>query len=261
MGSVLAMPPMTAKWLSITALQAVMSGTTYAAERMDPAPYSKFAQISEAGKKGRTVGSRTGMLIIYTPALLLASQMSTDGGQGVSDVPGLVATMLCAHFLKRVCEVLFLHKYSGGMPLAMACMIGLFYALTALLENYAVRTDAALSGPPGFTSLGSLLFLIGEAGNFYHHWLLAQLRKDKRTDVGYTVPQGGLFPYVNSPHYLFELVAWYGIAVAARQLNVLLVAVSMTGYLAGRSVGVTEFYRKNVQDFPASRKHLVPLLF
>lgn len=237
--------------------------TTYPVERMDPAPYSKFAAAAEGAKKmGPQVPSRVGMLIIYTPALMVAVRQGLELDQGLGSVPGLVAALLFTHFLKRVCEVLFLHRYSGGMPLAAACMIGIFYALTTLLENVAVRTEEAAGEHPGLVVLGGLLFVVGEVGNFYHHWLLATLRRGGTAATGgYQVPQGGLFTLVNSPHYFFELVAWYGIAAVARQLNVLLVAVSMTGYLAGRSVGVTEWYQKSVPGVPASRRHLVPCVF
>ena len=81
----------------------------------------------------------------------------------------------------------------------------------------------------------------GELGNLYHHVLLASMRRNKgaspsppaASDVkrdastpptppapvatGYSVPQGGLFPLVAAPHYLFEIVAWVGIALAAQQ--------------------------------------------
>mmetsp|Transcript_347 Transcript_347/g.622 ORF Transcript_347/g.622 Transcript_347/m.622 type:complete len:265 (-) Transcript_347:233-1027(-) len=262
-----ALPPLTVKWLSITVVQVLLCASTYSAERLDPSPYSKFAPIAKAGKKmGPSIPSRIGMLIIYSPALVLAwLQCLVPGAWGTASVPGLVSVMLCIHFLKRVLEVLLLHRYSGGMPSGMACMIGVFYSLGALLVNAAVRTEAAghtATGPPGLAAwLGALVFAVGQAGNFYHHWLLARLRKDGAKSTGYAVPQGGLFPCVNSPHYLFELVAWYGIAVAASQLNVLLLAVSTTGYLAGRSVSATEWYRKTIQGFPASRRNLVPFLF
>ena len=55
----------------------------------------------------------------------------------------------------------------------------------------------------------------------------------------YSVPQGGLFPLVATPHYLFEIVAWLGIALAAQQLNALLVTAGMAAGSARRLGGAT----------------------
>ena len=107
------------------------------------------------------------------------------------------------------------------------------------------------------------LFAIGSLGNFYHHFLLAKLRTKKTKDSNYVAPRGGLFEFVAAPHYLFELVAWLGIAVAAEHLNAFLVFLSMSSYLGGRSMAQNAWNQKQFssQDWPTSRKNMVPFLF
>ena len=41
--------------------------------------------------------------------------------------------MLLGHFAKRVCETLFVHRYSGSLDGGVGGFIGTFYALLTLL--------------------------------------------------------------------------------------------------------------------------------
>ena len=80
--------------------------------------------------------------------------------------------------------------------------------------------------------------------------------------TAYVVPAGGWFDYVAAPHYFFEIVAWFGLALATQQLNAYLTAAGMASYLAGRAVASTRFYRERFgEGYPASRRHLVPFVF
>ncbi len=106
--------------------------------------------------------------------------------------------------------------------------------------------------------------MVGQLGNFYHHWLLASLRPSKTKDEGasaYKVPSSGMFHLVTMPHYTFELVSWFGVAVVAGSLNSLLVVASMTSYLGGRAVATKRWYVANLKGFPRERKAIIPFLF
>ncbi|KAI9033511.1 3-oxo-5-alpha-steroid 4-dehydrogenase-domain-containing protein [Hyaloraphidium curvatum] len=168
--------------------------------------------------------------------------------------------MLLAHFGKRVFETLFVHKYSGNGDLPTSAVIGINYALQALLINSQQAQVADSLRLAWAFRVGLGLFAVGELGNLYHHYLLSTLRS-KGGEKKYSVPRGGLFSLVVAPHYLFELVAWLGIAVVAQQTNAWLVLACMTSYLAGRSTATLDWYKKNVQGFPTDRKRLVPFLF
>lgn len=118
-------------------------------------------------------------------------------------------------------------------------------------------------------STPGLLYLVGQAGNFYHHWLLARLRSGSgntptatdgtTAEKQYFAPKGGLFSKVVCPHYLFELVAWYGVAVTGQHAQLWVTAAGMTCYLLGRSKATREWYEsKKMEGFPGNRKLLVP---
>jgi hypothetical protein len=210
--------------IAATVLQVAAMCVSYKAERTSPSEYSKFARLKEDTLKN-PIPSQLGMWIIYTPAMIVAAVytfLGRSSGSSISMLPSsLVAPLLLIHYFKRVAEVTYLHKYSGQMPMQQAVMIGFVYVFYAI----EIASNAVPLGDndPVWKTLGLNLFFIGILGNLYHHYLLANLRKDSNnTPKGarrYQPPVGGLFPQVAAPHYFFELVAWFGIACVAQQVN------------------------------------------
>lgn len=279
-------PPADAFALTIAALQC-MNLLAFANEKKSPTPYSKFAHDDAKAK----IPSRWGMLLIYGPAFAAALYCAATAPQ-LNGRELLVASLLALHFGKRVAEVIGLHKYSGSVQAAASGFIGFFYALVVLLicsQQHKVPASLYAQRPSSTSlALGLCLFALGEAGNLYHHALLARLR-NPREQVAftaaavsatpstadalaappaapparqYTLPRGGMFELVTMPHYFFELVAWLGIALVAQQANALLVFAGMVSYLSGRAVATTQWYMgKFGKSWPASRRHIVPFLF
>jgi len=257
------------------------------AEKEQPTGYSKFAN-----KMTATMPSRHGMMLIYTPALVTSCAVAVTA-PAVNGREALVASLLVAHFGKRCLEVLFLHRYSGTLEGKMAFFISIMYSLMSLLVGVQTQhVPAALySEPVSQVALpvGLFMFAVGQIGNLYHHYLLANMRPSasagiaavastpKTSDMiqqssakppptpslpAYTIPSGGLFNLVTMPHYTFEVVAWLGVALVSQQLNSLLVAAGMASYLAGRAAASTSWYRKKFGDaYPAGRRHILPFIF
>jgi very-long-chain enoyl-CoA reductase len=215
--------------------------------------YSKFA----AGVNfGPNVPSRVGMLLIYGPAWLISAYYWLY--IATSSRTELVALLTAIHFFKRCFECAFIHRYSGSMPLASSLNISLFYCLLSFSGCYYSSKAQPLSEEE-FPYVNVSLFAIGLLGNFYHHWLLASLRKTG--EKKYSVPQGGLFSYVAAPHYFFELIGWLGLALTSAHFIPLLSFVSMTVYLFDRAMGQTSWNQKTFKDYPRSRKHIIPFVF
>mmetsp|Transcript_16091 Transcript_16091/g.17747 ORF Transcript_16091/g.17747 Transcript_16091/m.17747 type:complete len:297 (-) Transcript_16091:77-967(-) len=222
-------------------------------------------------KKKQLVSSETGMTIIYAPAFFVSTFILLGDSSLVAFLPNpTLACVLCTiHFAKRVCEVKFLHKYSGTVELAVSSFIGTYYALISILIcSVATPTPSATS-----VWIGTSLFSIGVVGNLYHHYLLANLRSsnsggnsgtttDSSSSKRYITPKGGLFEFVAAPHYLFELIGWLGLAIVAEHVNAFLVFTSMSSYLAGRAVSQNRWNREKFQDeWSNDKKNLIPFLF
>ena len=248
--------------IAITAVQIFLTATSFSQEANPKTrtPYSKFSSAKDDSSSS-TWPSRVAMMVIYTPSfivsmtfLVLGSGVTALGPLSVP-APSLALLFIVIHFGKRCLEVMLLHKYSGRTDRETPTIIGTYYTLLSILIAFCGGSDN--NDVSNIT--GAVLFAVGIAGNLYHHFLLAKLRGTESKQ--YVTPKGGLFDYVATPHYLFELVGWLGIAIVSKHINSYLVFASMSSYLAGRSVAQNEFNRAKFEDWPSDRKNLIPFIF
>ena len=253
----------------IAVIQIIVAITSFGVES-NPKTRAKYSKFSTAENDSSTWPSRVAMMVIYAPPFITSVAFLALGLSGADAIgpmavpaPSLAALFSAVHFGKRCLEVMYLHKYSGCTDRGTPTFISVYYTLLTLLTMYSAgRMDK--DDNITIMTFGAVLFAVGIAGNFYHHYLLAKLRTgtDKITESNkYVSPRGGLFSYVATPHYLFELIGWLGIAIVANHLNSYLVFAGMCSYLAGRSVAQNEFNREKFDDWPAERKNLIPFVF
>uniref|UniRef100_A0A673TBG7 3-oxo-5alpha-steroid 4-dehydrogenase (NADP(+)) n=1 Tax=Suricata suricatta TaxID=37032 RepID=A0A673TBG7_SURSU len=107
--------------------------------------------------------------------------------------------------------------------------------------------------------LGVFLFILGMGINIHSDYILRQLRKPG--DVVYRIPQGGLFTYVSGANFLGEIIEWIGFALATWSLPALAFAFFSLCFLGLRAFHHHRFYLKMFEDYPKSRKALIPFIF
>jgi len=245
--------------------------------------FSKFAN-SKPGSPSTQIPSRVGMFVAYAPAFLICtlflfSKLDWPHASSFLQKLGflqlskslnlhkeaksrfiILATALAIHFLKRVMEVLFIHRYSGGMTIDTFIFLPLGYIFIVGNLFYDLQLSEEYLGCPSVNliPLGIVLFMVGITGNFYHHYLLSKLRKDGQKQ--YCVPQGGLFGYVVCPHYFFEVIEFLGVAFICQTPFAFCVVTMMFFGLVGRSISTKSWYMKKFEDFPSHRKALIPFL-
>ncbi|KAI3778404.1 hypothetical protein L2E82_07676 [Cichorium intybus] len=223
--------------------------------------YSKFLNVGNTKKENNIkLSSRNGMLLVYTPAFLVGlGSLLVFPNKDLRFV--LVTSALATHFFKRVLEVLFLHKYSGSMPLESAILIPLSYSFSTATMIYAQYLSKDFPKPSiDLKYYGIGLFVVGIIGNFYHHFILANLRK--KGDKEYKIPRGGLFDLVICPHYLCEILEYIGISCISQTLYAFVFTLGTTLYLTGRSYATQKWYiSKFGNRFPKDVKAIVPYVF
>ncbi|KAK6138003.1 hypothetical protein DH2020_028257 [Rehmannia glutinosa] len=210
-------------------------------------------------KKGKVVPSKVGMIVIYTPAFVVG--LSTFILFPLGDFRfTLLRSAVTAHFFKRVFEVLFVHKYSGSMDVEIMVPISLSYFSFSAITIYNQHLMQSLPEPAiDLKYIGIPMFLLGIAGNFYHHYLLSKLRT--KGDKQYKIPQGGLFSLVICPHYLFEILGFFGMCCMSQTLYAFSYTMGSTFYLMGRSYATRKWYKSKFEDFPKDVKALIPYIF
>ncbi|KAJ8756318.1 hypothetical protein K2173_025130 [Erythroxylum novogranatense] len=224
--------------------------------------YSKFWNSNKKQLLNCQLSSRTGMLLIYSPAFLVgaASFWLLHAAESGSLRFMLVKSVLTIHFLKRILEVLLVHKYSGRVMVDSLILISLSYGLSTATMIYAQQLTQGFAEPPiDLMYPGMVLFLVGITVNFYHHCLLSKLRSNR--DKEYKLPKGGLFGLVVCPHYLFEIIGFWGVAFVSQTLYAFSFATATTLYLIGRSYATRRWYLSKFEDFPKHIKALLPFLF
>ncbi|MBN8580296.1 MAG: DUF1295 domain-containing protein [Anaerolineae bacterium] len=210
--------------------------------------YSKF-------RKGTGIPGRAGMVILYFLPFVAITWVAWSYLPTATLMQWLVYIAVAFHFIKRVLESLFVHKYAGKIDLPTTLMIASFYSLAASMLGWLNQNP--FPAPDGWTYLGILLYIVGIIGNFYHHKLLADLRKNS---LDYFIPKGGLFEVVVCPHYLFEILIWLGIALLSRHLMAWLILLFIVMYLTTRSWRALKWYHEKFKDFPKDRKGILPFI-
>ncbi|KAI8975069.1 3-oxo-5-alpha-steroid 4-dehydrogenase-domain-containing protein [Mycotypha africana] len=220
--------------------------------------YSKFASsnlMKDNIKSNEiTISSFHGMLVIYVPSLILTTLLlfKTDNGSRMS----LITALNVLHYLKRVTEVIFVHRYSGQSKLIDNILISISYMVFAFFLSFF---SAQVPHPNAFlTVVGVALFFIGEGTNCYHHLILSNLRKDGSKE--YKIPQEGLFKYIWCPHYTGEIVAFIAMAFLSQHFLVLILQICSAGYLAIRAYNTRSWYKSKFTDIP-HRACLIPFIF
>ncbi len=223
--------------------------------------YSKFASRAAA----LALPSRVGMLILYAPSVVLFPCMLLAHGVEWTTWHLVTAALISLHFAKRCLEALYVHRYSGVMNLESVVFICLWYSAATGFLGYVAATevDAELIASPAFHPwylLGALAWIAGTGLNYLHHELLARLRAPGET--GYKLPTAGLFRWIACPHYLAELLAWWGYALVFHHVAAAALAVIMTGYLFGRADSTLRWYRDRLgHAVPRDWKRIVPRVF
>ncbi|XVE68541.1 hypothetical protein DITRI_Ditri09bG0076100 [Diplodiscus trichospermus] len=224
--------------------------------------YSKFFGVGSQASAASTImlPSRAAMVILYAPAFLFGvTSFVLFPNEGFRFL--LLKSAVTIHFGKRFFESLFIHKYSGKMGLDAMITILVSYLVSSASMIYSQHLTQGFPEPPiDLKHPGIVLFLVGVIGNFYHHYLLSKLRGNGN-DKEYKIPKGGLFEFVICPHYLFEVLGFWGISFIAQTLYAFSFTLGCTLFLMGRSYATRRWYLSKFEDFPKGVKAMIPLIF
>jgi very-long-chain enoyl-CoA reductase len=165
---------------------------------------------------------RTHNVVSYSLALLVfiavAAFRSAALGRaalGVELGAGVGATLWCAHFVRRAAESAWLHRYGKPRVGWSDIVVEYLYYGGFAAWNAAALFGASYRSPRfAFIALGGALFVIAELGNAKAHRMLRDLRAPGSLER--KLPRGFLFERVSCPHYLFEILAWVGFAIATQ---------------------------------------------
>lgn len=227
--------------------------------------------VPEAGaeKSHRGLSPRLHSIVSYAGALAAFFGVVLFVGKGslgfVSERPtlALALALWTLHFARRCAEAAWVHRYSKRLPLG-GLLAYAYYWVQGGWIAHSLSTQVDTFANELLLASGLGLFALGECGNTWSHWRLRALRAPG--ERARRIPHGGLFEWVSSPHYFFEILAWWGFAFAFPCPATFVFAAGTTGMLVSWGL---DRHRTYVREFdgqagrelyPPSRRALVPFL-
>lgn len=234
-----------------------LAAVTFVALFFITAPYGRH----ERGGWGPTLNAKVAWVIMETPAVVLFAAVFFAGAHSAEPVPLLLLLFWQLHYVHRTYVFPFrLPPSSKRMPVTVMLLGLTFQLVNSWLNARWISElgtyDAGWLTDPRFIC-GGLLFAVGMTINLRSDYALIRLKRDSE---GYVLPRGGLFDYVTSPNYFGELLEWIGWAMMAWSLPALAFAVYTFANLAPRAVAHRRWYVERFEDFPKSRRAIIPFI-
>jgi len=171
------------------------------------------------------------------------------------------------HYLKRLYETLFVHRFSHAtMPVMNLFKNCTYYWGFAFYIGYYINHPLYTS--PFFGNLQVYLGLIGfilcELGNYSIHIALRDLRpagsKERKIPVPTSNPFTILFNFVSCPNYTYEIGSWVFFTLMTQCLPVGLFTAAGFYQMAVWALGKHRNYKKEFEKYPKGRKAILPFL-
>uniref|UniRef100_A0A8D2E0K4 3-oxo-5-alpha-steroid 4-dehydrogenase n=1 Tax=Sciurus vulgaris TaxID=55149 RepID=A0A8D2E0K4_SCIVU len=224
-----------------------------------PFSYGKHMEISAPG--GTCLPARTAWFLQELPAFVVSAGILAWQPRSLFGPPGtFLLGLFCAHYFHRT----FIYSLlTRGRPFPVVFLFrgSIFCVGNGFLQAYYLIHCAEYS-EEWYTdirfSVGVFLFILGMGINIHSDYILRHLRKPG--EITYRIPQGGLFTYVSGANYLGEIIEWIGYALATWSPPGLAFAFFSLCFLGQRAFHHHRFYLKMFEDYPKSRKALVPFI-
>lgn len=179
----------------------------------------------------------------------------------------VAAACWTVHYVKRLLETLFVHRFSHGtMPITNLFKNCSYYWLFGLYIGYYVNHPlytAPVLGPIQVFG-GLAAFLFAELGNLSIHMALRNLRppgtKERRIPVPTGNPFTKLFDMVSCPNYTYEVMAWASFTFMTQCLPAGLFTLAGLYQMTVWALGKHRQYKAEFPNYPRQRKAILPFV-
>lgn len=213
---------------------------------------------------GPTINARLGWILMELPSPLVLSYFFFTGNTAPNTVTWFFWGLWILHYFNRsVIYPLRQRDHNKRMPVMIMGSAIFFNVVNGFLNGYFlgnygdIYTLSWLSTPSFI--IGVSLFFLGMLINIQSDNILLQLRKPGES--GYKVPQSGLFKWVSCPNLLGEILEWTGYAILLSSLPALSFALWTFANLAPRALAHHQWYHQKFEDYPQTRKAVLPFLW
>lgn len=189
--------------------------------------------------------------------------------------------------LRRLFESIYVFNYSSSARMHIfGYFVGFFFYVAAPLSlccNYVPEafkfilrffkeyrtqvTEFVIVNPlrhlRWYNWVGATIFSWGWIHQHSCHAILGMLRKNKEHKEEYLIPQGDWFEYVSSPHYLAEIVIYFGLVLASGclDLTMWLLLGFVVVNLVMAAAETHRWYKLKFQNYPKKRYAILPFVY
>ena len=171
------------------------------------------------------------------------------------------------HYLKRILETLFVHRFSHEtMPLMNLFKNCAYYWGFSFFIGYFINHPEYTE--PFFKEYQVVIFLslfiFCELGNFSIHFLFHNLRPKGTTLRSIPVPNSnfltGLFHLVSCPNYTYEVGSWLSFSLMTQSFPALIFTVVGFVQMSIWALEKHQRYKREFEDYPSERKAIIPFI-
>ncbi|XP_073248493.1 3-oxo-5-alpha-steroid 4-dehydrogenase 1-like [Porites lutea] len=227
------------------------------------AEYGRYFSASSSQKYGFGVNPKIAWFVQELPAFVVPCVLLFFARKDVFGLtPNTFLLLLyLSHYTHRSLIYPWLIKGGKPTPVLLSSMAFVFCMLNGYLQarylsKFAFYKNSWLSSPI-FIS-GVALFVTGMAINIHSDHTLRNLRKPGET--GYKIPKGGMFTYVSGANFFGEIIEWSGFALACWSLPSLAFATFTALNIGPRAIQHHRWYLDKFEDYPKSRRALIPFV-
>lgn len=218
--------------------------------------------------KGIKLHAKTGWVIMELPGLLVFPTVYFMGKNAEQPVPLFFLAIWLIHYTNRALICPLLMRVQPGSSSSFSLSVVIAGWLTLFLHGYfnaAYLTEFGAHYTVEWFSdwrfqTGLAVYLFGFLLNLHSDHILRNLRPKhpKPDEPRYKIPYGGFFKWVSCPQYLGEILSFTGFALMTWNLGAVFVLAMTVGNLVPRAIYTHRWFKKNFNDYPASRRAIFP---
>jgi len=199
------------------------------------------------------------------PLVIIACFFINHGIIASHPVQRLASVLAMVHYFKRIIECIYIHDYGRQtIPVFSIDFLGTFFYYWFLfggLVGYFLFQKDYEAENFGIERLCifTVLMVFAEINNLQSHLLLRNLKEENKGKRG--IPKGGIFEFVTSGHYFWELMSWVFFALLTNLFTAYLFVV-----YSFFSMGVISYKRHKDtisyfgDQYPKGRKAFIPFI-
>ncbi|XP_076026776.1 3-oxo-5-alpha-steroid 4-dehydrogenase 2a isoform X2 [Genypterus blacodes] len=233
----------------------LLGGVAYLLRQMrHHTPYGRYAEA------GPSCPSRPAWFLQELPSFLVPLLLDRLHQQRHHLGRTLLLCTFTLHYFQRTFIYAFLTR-GRPVPVSVVLSAAIFCSMNGFLQGHfllhCVQFEDSWLADVRLTA-GFVLFAVGLLINVHSDHVLRRLRTPGHT--GYKIPHGGMFEFVSGANFLGEILEWSGYAVATWSFPSFAFAFFTICSIGPRALHHHADYRRRFEDYPRSRKALIPFI-